>query len=92
MFIHDLRMIWKMLCGGSVASGCFYPTVPTKVWIFLTVRPCVRSRGGEFSNRDVAGGGPQPCSGWALLNKRIAMVLSGLKVFINADFKDFSIS
>lgn len=69
----------------------FYPTVSTKVWVFLTVRPCVTSREGEFSDRDVAGGGPQPCSGWALLNKRIAMVLSGLKVFINADFKDFFI-
>lgn len=30
--------------------------------------------------------------GWALLSNRIATVLSGLKVFINADFKDFRIS
>lgn len=45
-----------------MASGCFFPTV----WNFLTVRPCGVSRGGEFSNRDVAGGGPQTFSGAGL--------------------------
>lgn len=38
----------------------FFPAVPIKMWIFLAVRPCGVSRRGEFSNRDVAAGGPQP--------------------------------
>lgn len=73
MFIHDLRVIWKMLCGGFVASGCFFPTVPTKVWIFLTVRPCGVSRGGEFPNRDVAGCGPQPFNGAGFVGGMVSL-------------------
>lgn len=73
MVIHVLRVIWKMLRGGFVASACFFPTVPTKVWIFLTVRPCGVSRGGEFSNGDVAAGGPRPFSGAGFLGDMVSL-------------------
>lgn len=102
--VWKLRCGRLLAAGGSVASGWVCPTTPAKVDIFnCETLQCAQKSGG-FSVADVAGDGPQPCRGagfvgevaWALLGrkvgKRIAVVLSGLKVFINADFKGSHIS
>lgn len=68
-----------------MASGCFFPTIASKVWIFLTVRPCGVSRGGGFSYRDVAGGGPHPFRGAGFVGDVVGLCKAvGLQWFCQA--------
>lgn len=100
MFINNLTVVWKLLCRRLLAAGGWVcPAAPTKVDSFNCETSRCAQRGGGFSVADVAGDGQQLCSGaglvgevaWALLGKkvgkRIAVVLSGLRAFINADFQ-----
>lgn len=87
-----------------MASGWVCPTAPTKTDIFKwETLQCAQGSGG-FSIAEVAGDGPQPCSGagfvgevaWALVDgkigKRIARVLSGLKICVYEDVKGSCVS
>lgn len=96
MFINVLMEVWKLLCGrllaagGSGASGWLCPSTPTKVDGFNCGTSQCPQRSSGFSIADVTGDGPGEVA-WALLGRkvgrRVAMVLSGLKAFVNADFK-----
>lgn len=61
MFVNDLVVVWKLLCGRITAAGesagWVCPTTPTKVDILNCETLQCAQRSGGFSIADVAGDG-----------------------------------